>query len=85
MTTCDKCSAEKIVVEQAVTGFPDHHVAGTRQEYCGYCDEPPIVELSVTGRGAMVLTPNALAQADAACGVSPGAMGWAAFSDQDHA
>lgn len=58
MTTCDKCGTEKIVVEQAVTGFPDHHVAGTRQEYCGYCDEPPIVELSVTGRGAMVLTPN---------------------------
>lgn len=59
MTICDKCGAEKVVVEQSVTGFPDHHVAGTRQEYCGYCDDAPIIELSVTGRGTMVLTPNA--------------------------
>ena len=58
MTVCDKCGAEKILVEQSVIGFPDHHVSGTRQEYCGYCDEPPIVEMSVTGHGAMVLTHN---------------------------
>jgi len=57
MAICEKCGEEKILAEQAVTGFPDHHVAGTRKKYCGYCDEPPVFILT-TGIGKIFLVPN---------------------------
>jgi|GEM_PF-5229510 len=49
MTLCAKCGREKIMAEQAVTGFPDYHVAGSRVEYCGVCDEPPVLTLCTPG------------------------------------
>lgn len=58
MNRCAKCGREKVLVEQAVTGFPDHHVAGTRQHYCGFCDDPPVVELNTERMGALTLLPN---------------------------
>jgi len=47
---CQKCGREKIFCEQAITGFPDYHVAGSIVEYCGFCDEPPITALNPGGR-----------------------------------
>jgi hypothetical protein len=59
MSICIKCGNDKIIVEQGVIGFPDHHVAGTKQEYCGYCDTPPVIELHVHEHlGRIMLDPN---------------------------
>ena len=57
MNICDKCGREKIVSEQGVIGFPDHHIAGSRIVYCGFCDDPPISELEV-GKQVLILEPN---------------------------
>lgn len=46
MAICQKCKREKISAAEGVTGFPDYRVAGSYIEYCGYCDEPPVMTLS---------------------------------------
>lgn len=45
------------MAEKAVTGFPDFHVAGTRVDYCGFCDDPPVLTLD-SGSYPIVLEPN---------------------------
>ena len=57
MNKCIKCGNDKIVVEEGVIGFPDHHIAGTKQDYCGYCDTPPVIELHER-IGRIMLNPN---------------------------
>jgi hypothetical protein len=57
MDICDNCGRKKIMGEQCVTGFPDYHVAGSRVEYCGFCDEPPLLKLTV-GSKAIILEPD---------------------------
>lgn len=46
MTICPKCGREKISAEKGIIGFPDYRVAGSYVEYCGCCDEPPVMTLS---------------------------------------
>jgi len=45
MTKCPKCQREKITVEECIVGYPGWHVAGSHIEYCGYCDNPPVIQL----------------------------------------
>lgn len=48
---CEKCGREKIVASQGVIGFPEYIIKGSRIEYCGFCDDPPQIELIVgTGK-----------------------------------
>lgn len=54
---CEKCGREKIRTEKAVTGFPNFHIAGTRVDYCGFCDDPPVLTLG-SGSYPIVLDPN---------------------------
>ncbi len=54
---CPICGEEKIVVKEAVTGFPNYHVEGSKKEYCGYCDKPPVIEL-IVAKGKIVLVPD---------------------------
>lgn len=55
MQNCDKCGREKIVVKNAITGFPNHYISGTKREYCGVCDTPPEIELVVGDHQKLVL------------------------------
>jgi hypothetical protein len=52
---CRKCGREKITACQAVAGMPGYHVQGTRVEYCGVCDTPPIMTLDTTLTGAVMV------------------------------
>lgn len=58
MNICDKCGREKIMAENAVTGFTDCHVSGSRIEYCGFCDDPPVMTLD-SHKKHLVLEKNA--------------------------
>lgn len=44
---CPKCGRQKISSATGLIGYPDHRVAGSYVEYCGYCDDPPQMELSI--------------------------------------
>lgn len=57
MSVCSNCGREKILAEQAVVGYPDHHIAGSTVEYCGFCDVPPELTLDI-GKKGFILEPN---------------------------
>jgi hypothetical protein len=42
---CDRCGRDKIIATIETTGGPSGHVAGPRVEYCGSCDEAPVMVL----------------------------------------
>jgi len=55
--TCEKCGSQKIIATIRFIGSPGY-VAGSRKEYCGTCDKPPISEIRSpieTGRYTMVI------------------------------
>ena len=56
---CEKCGREKITASVRVTGFPDMHKQGTWHEYCGYCDEPPVMTLDSAAGMRLISDPSA--------------------------
>lgn len=53
---CPKCGREMGMIEQCITGFPNHHVKGSRRDHCFHCG--PAHGVLVVGRGRIDLVPN---------------------------
>ena len=51
---CAKCGAALVVAAIGVIGYPGY-VEGSRKEYCGYCDEPPVITLKSGFGGKITL------------------------------
>jgi hypothetical protein len=64
---CPKCNGPMIMMEQCITGYPDHHIKGTRKHHCFACDGPATATLTV-GLGSHILVPNDPSSATAATG-----------------
>jgi hypothetical protein len=51
------CGRPLIRAEECVTGFPDHHVKGSRVAYCSECGPVPTLTLTI-GDGGCELQAN---------------------------